>query len=103
MQSIIVLKKAAMEAKTKEQKWRYYKDMKLRHATETGLGDVDLEQEMEQVAAAEKSSEVTTVMTMVTTAMPVASSSCVVVAEVYAKPYAKMTESRGERSMARSE
>ena len=68
-----------------------------------GLGDVDLKQQMEQAAAAEKSSEVTTVMTTVMTAMPVASSSHVVEAEVYAKPYAKMTKSRGERSTARSE
>ena len=98
-QSIIALKKAVTEAKVKEQKRRYHEAMKWRRATEMDLGDVDLEQEMEQAAETEEASEVTTAMTMVTTTTLAASSSRVVVAEVYAKPYTKMTESRGEHSM----
>ena len=91
-----------MEAKIREQKWRYKEATKWRCATEEGLGDVDLEQEMEAAGDEETTSVTTAPMAMVTTTATV-SSSHVVTAEVYSKPYAKTTESRGERSKARSE
>ena len=46
-QSIIALKKAAAEAKVKEQKRRWDEATKWRRATEEGLGDVDLEEAMD--------------------------------------------------------
>ena len=101
-QSITALKKVAIEAKIKEQKRRYEEATKWRCATEIGLGEVDLEQEMELAGDVKSTSVATTVTTTVTKATA-SSSSCVVVAEVYAKPYTKTTELRGERSTARSE
>ena len=84
-----------MEAKIKEQKRRYEEATKWWHVTEIGLGEVDLEQEMEQAGDVKTTSVATSVTTTVTMATA-SSSSHVVVAEVYAKPYTKMTESRGE-------
>ena len=102
-QSVTALKKALTEAKIKEQQQRYDEATKWSRATEEGLGDVDLEQEMEQLEQAETTSAATTATTMVTTMAMASSSMCMVTTEVYAKPYAKMTESRGEQSTARSE
>ena len=105
-QSIIALKKAAAEAKVKEQKRRWDEATKWRRATEEGLGDVDLEEAMERTENPKKAATDTSTMaaeTVMTTAATASSSTCVVTAEVYAKPYASTTESRGELSKARSE
>ena len=95
-QLITALKKVATEAKIKEQKWRYEEATKWRRATEIGLGEVDLKQEMERAGDVKTTSAATSVTTTVTTTVTASSSSRVVVAEVYAKPYTKTTESRGE-------
>ena len=111
-QLVAALKKARTETKRKEQgrdeatKWR--------RATDVALGDVDLEVEMEKVEEAEtavtvaegvKTAKTTTTGSakMIVTTTMASSSTQVVTAEVYARQYTKTAESRGERSMARSE
>ena len=113
-QSIAALKKARTEVKRKEQQRRWDEATKWRRATDVALGDVDLEKEREKAEEAETAvtvaEEVKTAVTTtagsartVLTMTTASSSTQVVTAEVYARPYAKTTESRGERSMARSE
>ena len=94
-QSVTALKKALTEAKIKEQPQRYDEVTKWRRATEAALGDVNLETEMGQAKEAETTSVATTVTTTVTTTATASSSTHAVTAEVYARPYTKMTESRG--------
>ena len=85
MQSITALKKVLTEAKIKKQQWRYYEVTKGRlSATEAGLGDNQCGHH-----SYNNSDDNATA----------SSSTHVVAAEVYAK----MTQSRGERSTARSE
>ena len=76
-QSVNKAKQAALEAKVKEQKRKYEEATKWRRATNEALGDVDLEDVMEKATEAETAS----------TSMSSASTSLVVVAEVYAKQY----------------
>ena len=106
-QSISALKKAAAEAKVKGAKNEDGKKAtKWRRATEEGLGDVDLEEAMERTENPKKmatDTSTTAAEMVMTTAAAASSSTHVVTAEVYAKPYASTTESRGERSKARSE
>ena len=87
-------------ARTKEQKRHYKEATKWRRATETGLGDVDLEEEMEKTAEQENMTSTTTTTTTVTKAT---SSTRVVMAEVYSELYTKSAELRGECNIARSE
>ena len=91
MQLVTALKKALMEAKIKEQQWRYDEATKWRRATEAALGDVDLEMEIEQAEDVETTSVVTEGTAIVVTTAAASSSTHVVTAEVYAKPYTKMT------------
>ena len=90
--SVTKAKQAALEAKIKEQKRRYEEVTKWRRVTNEALGDVDLEEVMEKMTEAETASTPTSS----------ASASCVVVTEVYAKPYTESTKRRGQRSTARS-
>ena len=102
--SIAAIKQVAIQVKLKEQptKWK--------RATVEGLGDLDLEEAMEQMGeGGEKmttSTATTTTATVVmsaATSVTTASTSRVVVAEVYAKLYTKSAEQRSERSTARTE
>ena len=102
MQSVTALKKALTEAKIKEKQRQYDKATKWRCATEAALGHVDLETEMEKAEYVETTIAVTEGTATVVTMAAASSSTHVVTAEVYAKPYTKTTESRGVRSMARS-
>ena len=81
---------------------------------DVALGDVNVGEEMEKAEEVETTVTVTEGMktAVITTAgstrtvlttTTASSSTQVVTAEVYARPYAKTTESRGERSKARSE
>ena len=102
-QSVTALKKTLAEAKIKEQQRRWDEATKWRCATEAALGDVDLETEMEQAEDVETTTTATEGTVTVVTMAAASSSTQVVTAEVYAKPYTKTTESRGVHSMARSE
>ena len=64
---------------------------------------MDLETEMEQAEEVETTCAATEGTATVVTMAAASLSTHVVTAEVYAKPYTKMTESRGVHSMARSE
>ena len=89
----------AAAAKAKQQRKSGKKETKWRRATNEGLGDVNLEEAMEDTETDQ------TTMTM-TTAMATASTSASTVqttAEVYAKPYSKSAELRGECSSTRQE
>ena len=79
--------------------------MKWRRATEEGLGDVDLEEAMDDTETGKTVPKTTTAMTTTTATTTASTSSSTVqtTAEVYAKPYTKSTELRGERSSARWE
>ena len=101
-QSIIALKRVAAKAKIREQKRRWDEATKWRHAMEEGLGDVDLEEVMEHTENPGKM-DMTVAETVTTTAATASSSTHVVTAKVYTRPYAKTAESQGERSKARSE
>ena len=102
-QLVTALKKMLAEAKIKEQQRWWDEATKWRCATEAALGDVDLETEMEQAEDVETTMTATEGMATVVTMTAASSSTQVVTAEVYAKPYMKTTESRGVRSTARSE
>ena len=86
-----------MAAKDNPKKKAWKKEVKWRRATEEGLGDVDLEEAMEDTET-EQMTITTTVATASTSASMVQTT-----AEVYAKPYSTSAESRGERSSARQE
>ena len=94
-----------MAAKIKQQEELWKEATKWRRATQEGLGDVDLEEAMEDTETGKTVPKTTMTMTT-TTAMATASTSSSMVqtmAEVYAKPYTKSAELRGERSSARRE
>ena len=75
----------------------------MRHVTEEGLGDVDLEEAMEKTTNEPKTMTSTTLtVTTATATATMVSFSCVVTAEVYSKPNTKSAEERGECSTARS-
>ena len=96
-----------MAAKIKQQEKLLKETRKWRRVTEEGLGDIDLEEAMEDTETGKTVPKTTTTMTMTTTtAMATVSTSSSMVqatAEVYAKPYTKLAESRGEHSSARWE
>ena len=104
-QSVAAIKKAVAAAKIKQQEKLLKEMTKWRRATEEGLGDIDLEEAMEDTEMGKTVPKTTTTMTT-TTAMATASTSSSTVqvtAEVYAKPYTKSADLRGERSSARRE
>ena len=104
---VAAIKKAAAAAKIKQQEKLLKETMKWRRATEEGLGDIDLEEAMEDMemgkTVPKMTTTMTTTMTTVTAAASTSSSMVQVTAEVYAKPYTKSADLRGERSSARWE
>ena len=103
-QSVAAIEKAATAAKIKQQEKLLKETTKWRRATKEGLGDIDLEEAMEDTETGKTVPKTTTTMTMTTTtAMATVSTSSSMVqatVEVYAKPYTKLAESRGEHSSA---
>ena len=99
------MKQVAIEAKIKEQKRRHEEATKWRHATDEGLGDLDLKEAMEKMTddAEKTTSTAASTATVTTMTMTTVSTSRVVTAEVYSKPYTNSAEQRGEQSTARSE
>ena len=95
-QSVAAIKKAAVAAKIKQQEKLWKEGTKWRRATEQGLGDVDLEEAMEDTVSK-------TTTTTATATASTSSSTVQTTAEVYAKPYTKSAELRGERSSTRWE
>ena len=88
--SIAAMKQLAIQSKIKEQQRQYDEATKCRHATNKGLGDLDLKEAMEKMADdAEKTTATATETTMVMT-MATASTPRVVTAEVYSKPYTSL-------------
>ena len=89
--------KAVAAAKAKQERKTGKKETKWRRATEEGLGDVDLEEVMEDTETDQ------TTTTMAAATVSTSASTVQTTVEVYAKPYTKSAELRGERSSAREE
>ena len=106
-QSVVAIKKVAAAAKIKQQEKLWKEATKWRRATKESLGDADLEEAMEDTEMGKTVPKTTMAMTTtMTTATATASTSSSMVqttAEVYAKPYTKSAELRGECSSARQE
>ena len=98
-QSVAAIKKAAVAAKIKQQEKLWKEVTKWRRATEEGLGDVDLQEAMEDMETGKTVPKTTTAMVTTSTSLSMVQTT----AEVYAKPYTKSAELRGERSSARWE
>ena len=97
MQSVAAIKATA--AKAKQERKAGKKESKWRRATEEGLGDVNLEEFMEDT----ETDRMTTTMTTATATASTSTSMVQTTAEVYARPYTKSAELRGECSSAREE